>query len=253
MTNYFAHQSAAERYARNRPYFHALVIERVRTTLNLARPFARSLDAACGTGQSTQALKTIADEIVAADLSVEMLTQALPHPQIRYLCAAAEALPLRDGSFELITVALAFHWFKRERFLAEASRLLQPDGWLILYNNWFSGRMLENPAFERWNRTVYQAHYPTPLRNSEPLSAEMAQAYGFRLVEQQKPANEITFSVDELAGYLMTQSNVIAAVERGATSEADVFAWLTTEIAAFFPNTYATFVFGNQIDYFQKQ
>jgi hypothetical protein len=36
MTNYFAHATAAERYARSRPNFHPLVIERLREYLALA-------------------------------------------------------------------------------------------------------------------------------------------------------------------------------------------------------------------------
>jgi len=51
--NYFAYQSAASRYASARPYFHPLVIGKIKDYLQLQEPLQRALDIGCGTGQST--------------------------------------------------------------------------------------------------------------------------------------------------------------------------------------------------------
>ncbi len=150
--SYFAHRTAAERYARSRPYFHPLVIDMIRERLALAAPVGRALDVACGTGQSAVALRAIAAAVVGTDVSRPMLAAAPRAAGLRYVVAAAEALPLAEGVFDLLTVALAFHWFERERFLAEARRVLRPEGWLVIYNNGFSGTMRENADFARWNR-----------------------------------------------------------------------------------------------------
>jgi SAM-dependent methyltransferase len=58
--NYFGHETAAERYAQSRPYFHRLVIERIRGLLKLEGPVRIALDVGCGTGQSALALAEIA-------------------------------------------------------------------------------------------------------------------------------------------------------------------------------------------------
>jgi hypothetical protein len=42
--NYFAYPTAAERYARSRPYFHPLVIDKIRTVLRLQTLLAQALD-----------------------------------------------------------------------------------------------------------------------------------------------------------------------------------------------------------------
>ena len=59
--NYFSHASVAERYAKHRPYFHPVVMERLRRFTG-ATKFGRALDVACGTGQSTRALAELAYE-----------------------------------------------------------------------------------------------------------------------------------------------------------------------------------------------
>ena len=92
--NYFAHQTAAARYAKSRPYFHPLVIERIRVFLGLAGRVPVGLDVACGTGQSALALTEIADSVMAVDISPAMLAHAPAHPRIRYAEAPAGAFAL---------------------------------------------------------------------------------------------------------------------------------------------------------------
>lgn len=41
--NYFAHQTAAERYAQSRPYFHPLVIDKIKVRLAQRIPFQACL------------------------------------------------------------------------------------------------------------------------------------------------------------------------------------------------------------------
>jgi predicted TPR repeat methyltransferase len=59
LINYFDPKSAAERYAKGRPYFHPQIINRIQAYLSLTEPVARALDVGCGTGLSTIALKAI--------------------------------------------------------------------------------------------------------------------------------------------------------------------------------------------------
>lgn len=245
--NYFAHRTAAERYAKSRPYFHPLVIERMRTVLDFAWPVRNAVDVACGTGQSAVALAELADSVIAVDLSPAMLAQAPEHPRIRYVEASAEELPVESQSAQLMTVSLALHWLDRTRFLAEARRILQPGGALVIYGNDFHGRMQENPEFAIWYGKHYFARYPTPPRNKWPLPEEEAQVHGFTFAAQESYTNTRSFSPEELAQYLMTHSNVIAAVEQGGEPVEAVFAWLLESLRPLFPDARGTFVFGGDI------
>ena len=251
--NYFGYETAAQRYARSRPYFHPLVIDKIREYLRLRHPLAQALDVACGTGQSTMALTAIADNVVGTDLSPEMLAQAIIHPQVEYRQSAAESISLPNSSFDLITVSLAFHWFDRTRFLAEANRLLRPDSWLVIYNNYFSGVMPENSRFQQWNCEVYRARYPTPARHNQPLTGSETEQHGFRFAHRESYTNDIIFTAAELADYLMTQSNVIAAVEQGTATSESVYQWLVGELNALMGEPKGTFPFGGYIWYLQNK
>lgn len=250
--NAFAHVTAAERYAHSCPYYHPVVMEQIRRTLELSAPVTRALDVGCGTGQSTMALLKLAREVVGVDPSPAMLAHAPRDARLTFAVAPAEDLPFPDSSFDLITVAAAFHWFDRERFLGEAARVLRPAAWLVLYDNAFLGVMEDQPAFGAWVRAVYVAHYPSPPRDRRPLTAEQASHYSFRLTEVKRYTNTMTFTPEQLVAYLMTQSNVIAAVEEGRESVEEVTRWLSLEVAHHFSRPQAAFHFGGTVTYLHK-
>jgi SAM-dependent methyltransferase len=248
--NYFTPKSAAERYAKGRPYFHPHVVSRIKTYLSLAEPVARALDVGCGTGLSTVSLKAIARHIVGIDNSAEMIALAPPDPQIEYVVAPAENVPANDHNFDLITVSSVFHWLNRSAFFAEARRVLRSHGWLIVYDNYFSARMEENRAFHTWGREHYFTRYPSPPRARVGFEAEDSEKDGFHLIGQEDYQNLVTFSAEALVDYLVTQSNVIAAVEGGKERIEDVRQWLTESVTPFFEGRAgATFLFRGPIWY----
>lgn len=248
--NYFNPKSAAERYAKGRPYFHPHVVSRIKAYLSLAEPVARALDVGCGTGLSTLSLKAIARRIVGIDNSAEMITLAPPDPQIEYVVAPAENVPANDHDFDLITVSSVFHWLNRSAFLGEARRVLQSHGWLIVYDNYFSARMEENRAFHTWGREHYFTKYPSPPRARVGFETEDSEKDGFHLIGQEDYQNLVTFSAEALVDYLVTQSNIIAAVEGGKERIADVRQWLTESVTPFFAGRMeATFLFRGPIWY----
>ena len=249
--NHFAGKSAAERYAIGRPYFHPLVVGRIARFLDLDKPVHTALDVACGTGHSSVALTEIASWVVGVDNSVEMLYRATLDDHVEYVEAAAEDLPFDAEFFDLATVSSAFHWFDRTRFLSEARRVLRPFGWLVVYDNSFLGRMKENMEFERWYRDLYLDRYPIPNRDNRPFMKEEAEDYEFRFAEREEYVNDVSFSVEELAGYLETQSNVIAVVEDGNESFEEVHEWLVGSLAPLFRGSTATLEFGGCIWYLE--
>jgi ubiquinone/menaquinone biosynthesis C-methylase UbiE len=161
--NYFDSQDAAERYSSARPYFHPPVIKKVKDFIGLDEPVPKALDVACGTGESTLALKEIARDNVGVDSSEKMLALAPKDDRIRYLRASAEGLPYSEAQFDLITVSKAIHWFERDSFLAEASRVLSPSGCLIVYGFRSGGGMKYVPEYDRWFDKEFSARYPTLL------------------------------------------------------------------------------------------
>jgi ubiquinone/menaquinone biosynthesis C-methylase UbiE len=249
--NYFAYATAAERYAKSRPYFHPMVIEKIKAFLRLETPLLQALDVACGTGQSTKALAAITKNVMGLDVSEEMLVYArADNPGITFIQSPAESLPFEDDRFDLMTVSLAFHWFDRKAFLLEASRVLKTRGWLVIYNNNFSAQMKENLEFDGFFKDEYLKRFPNPPRNNQPLSKDTYRALGFETVSSETYSNDIAFTPETLANYLMTQSNVIARLEQGSENAEDIYAYILNVVKPFFAE--GTFVFKGTIDYLQK-
>jgi SAM-dependent methyltransferase len=251
--NFFSPKSAAERYSRGRPYFHPIVIERIKKFLSLNEPLSRVLDVGCGTGLSTVALKEIAREVVGVDAASEMIALADSDPRIEYLVAGAENLPFAENEFEMVTLSSAFHWLDKEKFLKEAAGVLCTGGWLVVYDNYVSGQMEENQGFQTWYREGYLKKYPPPPRTWPAFTAEDSARVDFHLLGKEHYQNTLSFSVRQMVDYLLTQSNVIAAVECGNQEIGDVRRWLNESIEPLFAGRkQGNFLFSGPIWYLQN-
>jgi SAM-dependent methyltransferase len=100
------------------------------------RPGRVVVDVAAGTGKLTRLLVPSGARVVAVEPLAEMRAQFEEAvPGVEALEGTAEALPLADDSADAVSVAAAFHWFRRDEALAEFVRVLRPSGRLaIVYN-----------------------------------------------------------------------------------------------------------------------
>jgi len=128
----------AERYAESRPHATGTSLDLM---VEWATPTAtdRVLDVATGTGFTAFAFASFARRVVATDLTANMLIQAhrlageRTLNNLLYSLAEAEALPFRDGVFDISTCRIAPHHFGSvPRFLAEMYRVLRSGGTLVL-------------------------------------------------------------------------------------------------------------------------
>ncbi|HST52301.1 MAG TPA: methyltransferase domain-containing protein [Pyrinomonadaceae bacterium] len=232
--NLFASGTAAERYAKGRPYFHPRVIGRVKEFLPSGEPLPRGLDVCCGTGHSSVALKEVAAHVVGADASAEMLARAPKDEVITFILAEAERLPFGVSAFDILSICQALHWLDKRKFLAEARRILRADGWLVVYDNFMTGRMAESEDFVRWFKDSYVAKFPSPRRNWVLFDEGETEGDGFHLRFVERFDNAIVFTPESLIDFLTSHSNIIAAVEGSGGDIEEVRAWLAKEIGPFF-------------------
>ncbi|HET6341723.1 MAG TPA: hypothetical protein VFG78_06015 [Gemmatimonadota bacterium] len=83
-------------------------------------------------------------------------------------------------------------------------------------------------------RDVYWQRYPYPPRFPLDFTAGDLVEPGFRCEIHDEYQNLAEFSRERLVDYLVTQTNVIAAVEEGDECIDDVRGWLLRELAPFF-------------------
>jgi SAM-dependent methyltransferase len=91
------------------------------------------LDLGAGTGKLTRSLVAAGHRVTAVDVSDGMLAVlAARLPEVRTVQASAEELPLPDASFDVVTVAQAWHWFDPSVVAAQCARVLRPGGQLAV-------------------------------------------------------------------------------------------------------------------------
>ena len=89
----------------------------------------RILDVGAGTGLLTEALVAAGHDVVAADVSADMLAELTARlPGVPTVVADAESLPLPDGDRDVIVAAQAAHWFEPGAASREFLRVLAPGG-----------------------------------------------------------------------------------------------------------------------------
>lgn len=128
-------ERGADDYEAARPGYPGAVYDLLASSMGLG-PGARVLDLAAGTGKFTAGLVARRASVVAVEPVAGMrahLERSLPAVEV--LDGTAEALPVDDGSFDLVTVAQAFHWFDAQPALAEVARVLGADGHLAMVWN----------------------------------------------------------------------------------------------------------------------
>ncbi|HEY7076434.1 MAG TPA: class I SAM-dependent methyltransferase, partial [Solirubrobacteraceae bacterium] len=92
-----------------------------------------ALDLGAGTGKLTRGLLALGLDVTAVEPLAEMRAH-LP-AAARALDGSAEAIPLPDAAVDAVFAGQAFHWFDRDRALAEVARVLRPGGTLgLLWN-----------------------------------------------------------------------------------------------------------------------
>lgn len=119
--DFFSTQAAD--YARWRPGYPRELIEYI---VSFAQCRHAAWDAATGNGQAPVLLADHFEKVAATDLSSRQLQFARPHPRIEYSQGAAEQPVFADNSFDLVTVAQAYHWLNQPAFCREARRVARP-------------------------------------------------------------------------------------------------------------------------------
>jgi ubiquinone/menaquinone biosynthesis C-methylase UbiE len=100
------------------------------------------LDIATGGGHVAHTFAPLFDQVIALDLTPEMLTAAEKfikeqgHSNVSFQLGDAQALPFADETFDVITCRIAAHHFPRVQvFVQETYRTLKKDGVLIIADN----------------------------------------------------------------------------------------------------------------------
>lgn len=158
-------------------------------------------DCGTGNGQAARGLARHFRCVVATDASAEQLAQAAAHARIEYRHERAEEVSLEAQSVDLVTVAIAVHWFDLEGFYQAVRRVAVPDGILAVWT-------YHLPAIEAGIDRLLAYYYHEVLAGFWPEQIryldERYQTLPFPFEALQPPEFEMetAWSLDHLAGFL---------------------------------------------------
>jgi SAM-dependent methyltransferase len=134
---YQSFDSVADEYDAVRPDYPAQLFDALESAMGQPLLRAEVLDIGAGTGISSRALAGRGAKVVAVDpgFGVLSLLHARSTDRVKAVVADGNALPLRDGLFDLVTYAQSFHWLDPETAASEAVRVLRPGGVIAMWWN----------------------------------------------------------------------------------------------------------------------
>jgi ubiquinone/menaquinone biosynthesis C-methylase UbiE len=112
------------------------------------------VDIGCGTGLSSFVWLDRVHKIIGIEPSPDMLriaeSKSEYYDNVYFLSSYAHELPMEDETVDIVSCSQAFHWMEPQSTLKEISRVLKPNGVLVIYDcRW-------PPAFDWRLELAYQ-------------------------------------------------------------------------------------------------
>ncbi|AGB81280.1 methylase involved in ubiquinone/menaquinone biosynthesis [Serratia sp. FGI94] len=179
-----------------------------------AHPQARVLDLGCGAGHASFTAAAQVAQVVAYDLSAQMLAVVAQAAQARGLDniqtqqGMAETLPFADGEFDLVISRYsAHHWHDVGQALREVKRVLKPGGRAIMMDVVSPG----HPLLDIYLQTVEALRDTSHVRNYAPGEwTGMLTAAG--LLVEEVTTDRLPLEFDSWVARMRTPETLVAAI-----------------------------------------
>jgi SAM-dependent methyltransferase len=175
----------------------------MRAVLSLMPGVRRVLDLGAGNGWLSRRLSG-RYRVTSLDLDAgETGLAALKDPRVGRICGDLEALPVRDGAFDVVIAAASMHYSTHhERVLAETARVLRRGGLFILADSpVYADAASRDRAWQRTLSHYQRAGYPELARRYQGLTAaELADNPWFRFATVSPGVGSWKAALEHLAG-----------------------------------------------------
>ena len=188
----------SEQYAQYRPKYPDEVYEYL---ASLAPAPSLAWDCGTGNGQAAIGLAKYFDRVYATDASEGQISLAYPHERVEYQVEPAERVSLDDSSVDLVTVAVAIHWFNFDEFYREVKRVLKSNGIMAAWTYSLTEISPEiDQLVNQYYSEILNGYWPERIRYLE----QRYETIPFPFEEIQPPpfVMEIHWNLLQLAGFL---------------------------------------------------
>jgi ubiquinone/menaquinone biosynthesis C-methylase UbiE len=179
-------------------------------------------DCATGNGQAANILADHFGKVEASDISEAQISHAVKKGNIEYHICPAEHTPFADNSFDLITIATAYHWLNWKEFYREALRVGKPDSVVAVwsYNLIVSGDERINSLIHHFYKNI-TGPYWDPERSHLDASYSTVE-FDFDPLPSKDFEIRVNWTKQEFLGYLRSWSAVQNYINQHHTSPLDL-------------------------------
>lgn len=199
----------AENYAKYRPRYPEEIIQFMQKELEF-REGSVIADVGSGTGILSELFLKHGNMVFAVEPNREMRTAAegllAKYPKFRSVQGTAEQTTLPAASVDFVTAAQAFHWFDSTKAKVEFSRILKPQGWVLLVWN---VREVSSPLMREYESLAKEyANQPHVRRTAKDRVGEDGLRNFLGQYEEKRFGNSQVLDFEGLKGRLLSSSYV---------------------------------------------
>lgn len=199
--------SRVENYAKYRPGYPVGVLEVLKSDCGLTQESVIA-DIGSGTGLLSEIFLKNGNTVFGIEPNELMRAKAegllKGFANFKSVPATAETTTLPGGSIDFITAGQAFHWFDQAAAKLEFTRILKPNGWVVLAWN---ARRLDATAFLRDYEGLLLSYSPDyPVVRHENVDDEIGGFFAPQPMKFVSLENVQRFDFESLNGRLCSSS-----------------------------------------------
>jgi ubiquinone/menaquinone biosynthesis C-methylase UbiE len=211
----------ADAYAKYRPSYPTALVDYILCFVNDRNTM---WDCATGNGQAASLFAPHFKEIFATDISEKQIENATQVQNIFYSIGNAEDTIFAENSFDLITVAQAYHWFRFDAFRKETMRVGKPNGVVAIW-----GYGLVSSSDEKLNELVNYFYLDVVGKYWDTERKYVDEKYqtipfDFPRLPAKEFSIDVYWDMEEFKGYLNTWSSVQHFIKKNNYNPVDQFA-----------------------------
>jgi ubiquinone/menaquinone biosynthesis C-methylase UbiE len=192
-------------YARYRPTYPKELYEYI---LSFVKEKNTVWDCATGNGQAAVVLADHFKKVIATDISAAQIEKATLKENIEYLVCPAESTPFEENTFDLVTVAQAYHWINWKEFKKEVVRVSKPGAVIAIwtyYRNNIGVKKIDEAVYSFYQNVTkpywdYERKYVEELYETVEFDFELLRVKQFETI--------LNWKREDMFGYIGSWSAI---------------------------------------------